>query len=163
MGKILALLTSLVLAVTLWVVAPGAPEAVADVDIYQNEGTLTYQGRTHVHYVNGRYWDTVCSDYSKTVRCRTYIWAKPIKREGNTFRVVEGWEFNNLTYLPLLTRDQWKNNPLGFHTPDGPGDPGYFISADRQWRTECDTPVTGRNGCRSWIWGTRYYLSLIHI
>ena len=50
---------------------------------------------------------------------------------------------NNLTYLPS-PRSVWKGNPLG--------NPGSWTDASgRQWRTECDTPTTGRNGCRSYL------------
>ncbi len=153
MKKLLAVLSSVVVVLTLWVGVPSGPNAAADVDVYRSEGSLSYQGRTHVHHVNGRYWDTQCEPYSTTLRCRTYIWAKPIKRVGNTFQVVEGWEFNNLTYLPLA-RSAWQGNPLG-EVPQHPN--GEFESAGRLWRTECDSPQTGRDGCRSWIWGTRYH------
>ena len=54
-----------------------------------------------------------------------------------------GWTFNNLTYLPLMTREQWKGNPLA--------ESGTWTSNGRQWRTECDTAATGRGGCRSYI------------
>ncbi|NHB84320.1 hypothetical protein G7085_06075 [Tessaracoccus sp. HDW20] len=60
------------------------------------------------------------------------------------FASTTGWTFNNLTYLPLLTRQQWAGNPLG--------SAGSWTSADgRQWRTDCDTAATGRGGCRSYI------------
>ncbi len=110
-----------------------APQAAA-VDVYTTPGT---------HQVNGRTWRTTCSDYSTTVkRCRTEIIATTISASGNTFRSVKGWTFNNLTYLPS-PRGPWNGNPLatpGDHSIDG-----------RLWRTECDTAVTGRNGCRSYI------------
>ncbi|NHB84313.1 hypothetical protein G7085_06040 [Tessaracoccus sp. HDW20] len=28
---------------------------------------------------------------------------------------------------------------------------GVFASGGRQWKTECDTAATGRNGCRAYI------------
>ena len=58
---------------------------------------------------------------------------------------VNDFVFNNLTYLPSK-RSLWTGNPLatpGDHTVNG-----------RKWRTECDTPTTGRNGCRSYIMAT---------
>ena len=34
------------------------------------------------------------------------------------------------------------------------GNPGSWVdTAGRSWRTECDTPLTGRNVCRSWTYG----------
>lgn len=60
--------------------------------------------------------------------------------------------FNNLTYKPS-PRSIWRNNPLG-----GNGQVGFnkqWTGQDgRKWRTECDTAVSGRNGCRSYIWAT---------
>lgn len=96
------------------------------------------------HVVNGRRWYTSCEPYSQTVRCRTEIWSTQAQHSGGRFTAKTGWHFNNLTYLPLMTRTQWANNPLG-HT-------GEFTSNGRRWRTECDTAATGRNGCRSFIW-----------
>ncbi len=56
-----------------------------------------------------------------------------------------GWYFNNLTYLPYMKRSQWASNPLGYT--------GSWTSTDgRKWRTECDTALTGGNGCRSSLW-----------
>ncbi len=53
----------------------------------------------------------------------------------------QGWAFNNLTYLPYMTRAQWAKNPLG--------DTNSWTSTDgRRWRTECDTAATGKNACR---------------
>ncbi len=108
--------------------------AAAAVDVYTTPGT---------HYVNGRTWRTACSSYSTTVtRCSTDIIATTVTATGGGFRSVTDWTFNNLTYLPS-PRAPWAGNPLatpGNHTIDG-----------RRWRTECDTPTTGRNGCRSYI------------
>ncbi len=106
------------------------------VDVYTTPGT---------HTVNGRRWRTACVPYSQTKRCTTEIWSTRVVREGGRFVSRNGWAFNNLTYLPS-SRSLWKNNNLGKNanwTVDG-----------RRWRTECDTAVTGRNGCRSYIWGT---------
>ena len=110
------------------------PSPAAAVDIYITPGT---------HQVNGRTWRTACSSYSTTVdRCRTEIIATTVVASGNRFVSTTGWTFNNLTYK-ASPRAQWLGNPLatpGDHTVNG-----------RRWRTECDTAVTGRHGCRSWI------------
>ena len=101
----------------------------------------------HLH--NGRQWLTSCEPYSQTERCRTEIWASVVKRTGTTFTIERGWAFNNLTYLPYMTRAQWANNPLG--------KTGTFVGTDgQQWRTECDTAATGGNGCRTYRWTTVY-------
>ncbi|MEO7586999.1 MAG: S8 family serine peptidase [Arachnia sp.] len=93
------------------------------------------------HTVNGRKWFTACEKYSQTTRCRTSIYATTISQVNGTYVVSNGWVFNNLTYLPS-PRSLWKNNPLG--------NTGSWTAADgREWRTECDTAATGRNGCRS--------------
>ncbi|TRY17883.1 hypothetical protein FOJ82_11505 [Tessaracoccus rhinocerotis] len=95
------------------------------------------------HNYNGRLWHTQCEPYSQTIRCRTEIWATTVKVESGRFVQSNGWVFNNLTYLPFMTRSQWASNPLG-HA-------GEWTAADgRRWRTECDTAATGRNGCRSY-------------
>lgn len=61
--------------------------------------------------------------------------------------------FNNLTYLPFMERDEWKGNPLG--------ETGAWTAAGgRQWRTECDTAATGRNGCCSYTMTTVYSATL---
>ena len=97
------------------------------------------------HTVNGRDWRTTCENYSATARCRTDIWATQIKLVNGKYTQVNDFVFNNLTYLPSK-RSLWTGNPLatpGDHTVNG-----------RKWRTECDTPTTGRNGCRSYIMAT---------
>ncbi|MDO5737504.1 MAG: alpha-glucosidase [Propionibacteriaceae bacterium] len=97
------------------------------------------------HFVNGRHWYTKCEPYSQTTRCSTEIWSTQVEYlGGGRFQGNTGWHFNNLTYLPLMTRAQWATNPLGYS--------GTFTSAGRSWRTECDTAETGRNGCRSFVW-----------
>ncbi|MEO7587676.1 MAG: family 20 glycosylhydrolase [Arachnia sp.] len=96
------------------------------------------------HLVGGRQWYTTCEAYSRTTRCRTDIWSTSVEFTRGKFVKDTGWHFNNLTYLPKMTRAQWSGNPLG-HT-------GSFVSEGRQWRTECDTAATGRGGCRSYIW-----------
>ncbi|GAA4894285.1 hypothetical protein GCM10025789_09390 [Tessaracoccus lubricantis] len=100
--------------------------------------------------LNGRDWNTTCEPYSQTERCRTDIWATVVVIEGGQFVRKSGWTFNNLTYLPYMTREAWGTNPLGSTnewtaTTDG-----------RKWRTECDTARTGRNGCRSYTYVTVY-------
>lgn len=95
------------------------------------------------HKVNGRNWFTSCEPYSVTQRCRTLIEATTVTQVGDRFVASKGWTFNNLTYLPS-PEPVWKGNPLAkggtWTTPEG-----------RKWRTECNTPQTGRNGCRSYI------------
>lgn len=95
------------------------------------------------HKVNGRNWFTSCEPYSVTQRCRTLIEATTVKDVGGRFVATKGWTFNNLTYLPS-PEPVWKGNPLAKH--------GAWTTANgRQWKTECNTPETGRNGCRSYI------------
>ncbi len=98
------------------------------------------------HRVNGRDWFTTCEPYSVTRRCTTRIWATQVTYVNGEYMRSDGWAFNNLTYLPS-PRSAWRDNPLGYT--------GSWTSTDgRNWRTECDTPRTGRNGCRSWIEAT---------
>ncbi|WP_052460232.1 GH92 family glycosyl hydrolase [Tessaracoccus massiliensis] len=96
------------------------------------------------HFINGRRWFTECEEYSQTVRCHTNIWATQVREIDGRFVQLTGWHFNNLTYLPYMTRAEWKGNPLG-HTNS------WTSTEGRSWRTECDTPATGRDGCRSYI------------
>ena len=55
--------------------------------------------------------------------------------------------FNNLTYLPYMTRAQWGENNLV--------NSGHFNSGGRKWRTECDTAAmdaahaAATSGCRT--------------
>ncbi|GAB3816781.1 hypothetical protein GCM10028820_16620 [Tessaracoccus terricola] len=96
--------------------------ANAAVDVYTTPGE---------HTVNGREWRTWCENYSSTIdRCFTEI--------------ISGgkWVHNNITYLPV-PRSWWGDNPLANNTR-------WTDDAGRKWRTECDTAVTGRNGCRSY-------------
>lgn len=121
---------------TVTVTTTAGPSSPSTVDVYSTPG---------FHVVNGRRWYTACEPYSQTIRCRTEIWSTQVEYAGGgRFRADTGWHFNNLTYLPMMTRAQWASNPLG-HS-------GAFTSAGRSWRTECDTAATGRNGCRSYIW-----------
>ncbi len=95
------------------------------------------------HTVNGRQWKTACEPYSQTWRCRTDIWGTKVTLENGRFLARNGWSFNNLTYLPS-PRSMWTGNPLA--------KTGSWTASDgRKWRTECDTSVTGRNGCRTWV------------
>ncbi|WP_255436511.1 N,N-dimethylformamidase beta subunit family domain-containing protein [Tessaracoccus sp. MC1756] len=101
------------------------------------------------HTINGREWNTTCEIYSQTERCRTDIWATVVVMKDGTFIRTNGWAFNNLTYLPFMTREAWATNPLA--------NTGSWTATDgRRWRTECDTPSTGRNGCRSYALVTVY-------
>nr|WP_255622644.1 thrombospondin type 3 repeat-containing protein [Tessaracoccus sp. OS52] len=93
------------------------------------------------HEVNGRRWMTACEPYSATSRCWTYIWATQVLRVGNGYGQVNQWAFNNLTYVEA-PKSLWTGNPLAT-TGQWRADDG------RLWRTECNTPVTGWNGCRS--------------
>ncbi|GAA4893313.1 hypothetical protein GCM10025789_08090 [Tessaracoccus lubricantis] len=104
-------------------------------DVYNTPG---------LHMVGGRQWFTACEPYSQTVRCRTMIMASTVTERDGRFSVTNGWVFNNLTYLPQMTRAQWGTNPLA--------KTGAWTAADgRKWRTECDTAATGRGGCRSYL------------
>lgn len=97
-----------------------------------------------VHVVNGRTWRTDCEPYSQTSRCRTEIWATVITQVDGNFVRTDGFAFNSLSYLPAK-RELWAGNPLG--------NAGQWTASDgRKWRTECDTPQTGRGACRSWAW-----------
>ena len=109
-----------------------------DVDVYSTPG---------YHQVNGREWRTTCEPYSQTVRCRTEIWATTVAYVSGRYIKTNDWTFNNLTYLPYMTRDQWGTNPLAV---DSGG--SVFISSGRRWKTECDTALTGTNACRSFIY-----------
>ncbi|MHA7860895.1 Ig-like domain-containing protein [Tessaracoccus sp. Y36] len=100
--------------------------------------------------LNGRNWNTKCEPYSQTERCRTDIWATVVLIKDGKFVRTTGWTFNNLTYLPFMTKEAWGANPLanaGEWTATSDG---------RRWRTECGTPATGRDGCRSYASVTVY-------
>ncbi|WP_147454046.1 hypothetical protein [Tessaracoccus antarcticus] len=101
------------------------PKLPANFDVYTTEG---------IHYFNGNFWWTECEAYSSVVdRCRTHY----APGNGNA-----DFTFNNLTYLPS-PRSLWTKNPLGVTGSWTANDGG-------RWRTECDTALTGRNGCRTW-------------
>lgn len=98
---------------------------------------------------NGRHWKTSCEGYSSTIeRCTTTIWASTNAPVRGGYATTTGWTFNNLTYK-ASPRAQWKNNPLGGYGKYN-GD-ARWTSDGRQWRTECDTAVTGNGGCRSYV------------
>ncbi|TRY18129.1 hypothetical protein FOJ82_08710 [Tessaracoccus rhinocerotis] len=95
------------------------------------------------HDFNGRAWKTTCEPYSRTTRCRREIVATQVQYKNGGYSRVTDWAFNNLTYTPS-PRSLWARNPLG-NTGEWTADDG------RKWRTECDTPTTGKNGCRSYV------------
>ncbi|RMB60037.1 hypothetical protein EAX62_10000 [Tessaracoccus antarcticus] len=106
-------------------------------DLYETPG---------FHYVNGRKWMTTCEPYSVTIRCWTYIWGTQVQYTGGQFVKVNGWLFNNLTYV-AAPRSVWKDNKLAY-------DNSWTAADGRRWRTQCETALTGRNGCRSWAEAT---------
>lgn len=111
-------------------------------DVYSVEGT---------HSFNGRQWRTTCEPYSQTYRCRTEIHATTVVNEGGKLVKTTGWTFNNLTYLPSR-RELWRSNPLGNYAKQAAGGTtGTWTSDGRNWRVECDTATSGRNGCRTYI------------
>lgn len=95
--------------------------------------------------LNGRDWLTTCQPYSQTERCTTLIWGTSVKNVGGRYVQTNGWAFNNMTYLPA-PKSLWGANPLANN--------GEFVSAGRNWKTECGTPATGRDGCRSYVEAT---------
>lgn len=98
------------------------------------------------HDVNGRQWFTKCEPYSVTDRCWTSIWSTQVTADGDEFISKTGWFHNNLTYLPTA-RSVWSSNSLGYTN-------AWTSTDGRSWYTECDTAVTGGNGCRSYIRST---------
>lgn len=105
------------------------------------------------HLVNGRYWKTECSMYSSNiVRCRTDIFGTMVFPKDGKWFTQNTWAFNNLTYLPS-PRTLWTANRLG-----GEGVSGAKLSwkatDGREWRTECDSPATGRGACRNYAVAT---------
>lgn len=119
-------------------VTPSGSASPGVVDVYSTPG---------LHEVNGRRWYTRCEPYSQTVRCRTDIWATQVRLVKGRFVSSTGWVFNNLTYLPYMTRAEWAGNPLAVA--------GSWTAVDgRRWRTECDTAVTGADACRSYTWSS---------
>lgn len=116
----------------------GGGGSTPNVDVYITPG---------VHTVSGRKWRTTCEPYSTTERCRTEIEATTVTQQQGRFVQRTGWMFNNLTYK-ASPRSTWKNNPLAANGVTG----GKLTWTDggRTWRTECDSALTGRNGCRTW-------------
>ena len=113
-------------------------------DVYTTPGTHTY---------NGRQWRTTCAAYSSQIdRCRTDIMATQVTSVNGAFVSKTDWYFNNLTYVES-PRSLWTTNPLGGYGTPGPKD-FTWTSGGRQWRTECDTAVSGGGGCRAYIWGS---------
>lgn len=99
------------------------------------------------HLVNGRHWRTTCETYSSTVvRCTTDIYATKVFLDKGRWYTNNDWVFNNLSYLPS-PREQWEGNKLSTT--------GSWTATDgRKWRTECDTPKTGRGACRNYVMAT---------
>lgn len=134
--RFLSALAAVVLIGTLQPIA--SAQADAATDVYATPG---------VHLVNGRYWQSTCANYSPSVvRCTTNIYATQVVREGNAWFKQNTWVFNNLSYLPS-PRAMWNGNPLGVT--------GSWTTTDgRKWRSECDTPATGRGACRNYLVAT---------
>lgn len=125
-------------AAALTVLASGALVAHADStpSVYNTPGG---------QFSAGRMWNTTCEMYSSNVvRCRAAIWATQAQYRDGHYVAVTGWTFNNLSYLPA-PRATWAGNNLGQNTEK-------FTSGGRTWQTQCDTPWTGRGGCRSFVW-----------
>lgn len=122
---------------------PSKEIATKALDVYVTEG---------YHEHNGRRWWTKCEPYSQIERCRTEIWASQIVLENGIYVNKQGWVFNNLTYT-ASSRSLWQVNPLGGNGVRG-GKVSWKAQDGRQWRTECDTALTGQNGCRSFIMAT---------
>ncbi len=97
--------------------------------------------------VNGREWRTTCEPYSQTKRCTATIKATTVTQVGGRFVVKNDYVFNNMTYLPS-PRSLWKNNPLGGNGKVN-ANVSWTATDGRKWRTECDTKLTGRGGCRT--------------
>lgn len=121
--------------------SPAPPETSSPADI-EKDPQLLYVSEGE-HLVNGRRWKTSCEPYSQTQRCRTEIWATSVIQRRGRFVSTNGWTFNNLTYLPM-PRAIWGDNRLA-NTGTWSDENG------RSWRTECGTPLTGSDGCRTWV------------
>ncbi|GAA4894914.1 hypothetical protein GCM10025789_10400 [Tessaracoccus lubricantis] len=133
-----------------WEVSPGAVGTLSGVDDHARAVATAQLFRPQMEVytvpgertVGGRLWRTTCEPYSETTRCRTEIWAHTVVPDGNSFRRQAGWTFNSLTYL-WSKRALWADNPLATD--------GTWRADGRVWRTECDTAVTGRGACRTWL------------
>lgn len=130
----------------------GGAQDGTNVDIYITPGTWLKNGRT---------WYTSCEPFSQIQRCRVDIWSSKVDYVNGRYVRTTGRVFNNLTYT-AAPRALWAGNPLAA-SGQYQGTAGWN-SAGRQWRTECDTATTGRNGCRSYVTadvvrssGGRYY------
>ncbi len=119
---------------------------IYDLKLGDFQGSLSLQKNIYItpgeHMSGGRKWRTTCEPYSATERCRTEIWSTEVVYNKGKLVKDTGWHFNNLTYKES-PRSLWTGNPLAKE--------GSFTSNGRQWRTECETFTTGRNGCRSYI------------
>lgn len=140
--RLLALILTALVVATLAMVGRAPAPAAADTSngswVYSTPGS---------HSVNGREWRTSCEKYSSTVfRCRTDILANTVVREDDSYVERTDYVFNNLTYL-ASPRQNWAGNPLAENKE-------WTDDTGRQWRTECDTARTGRDGCRSWATAT---------
>ena len=136
--RLAALAASAVL--TVGAAAALAPTAQAEIDVYSAPGD---------YRVNGREWRTTCEPYSQTQRCRTEIWSTQVTQVNGRFVAKQGWYFNNLSYLSS-PRNLWTKNPLGAYGVVG-GSAKWTATDGRKWNTVCDTAVTGRGGCRSYV------------
>lgn len=97
------------------------------------------------HISGERLWNTECEKYSSNVvRCRTNIWATQVQYVKGRYVSKTGWTFNNLSYL-ASPRASWAGNNLARTN-------NRWVSGGKTWRTECDTAVTGKGGCRSYVW-----------
>ncbi len=119
---------------------------IYDLKLGAFQGSLSLQKNVYItpgeHMSGGRKWRTTCEPYSATERCRTEIWSTEVVYSKGQLVKDNGWHFNNLTYKESK-RALWKGNPLG--------NEGKYTINGRQWRTECETFTSGRNGCRSYI------------
>lgn len=127
---------------------PNYPLAAGSWDLrFPEDGNVDVYGEEGYFFVNGRHWNTSCEPYSQTTRCLTNIWSSPVKYINGQYVKMTGWNFNNLTYLALMTKAQWGTNPLA--------NTGSWTAADgRLWKTDCNTAVTGPNACRNYIWSS---------
>src|SRR5699024_5733724 len=116
------------------VTVTASPKPVGGADLYETPG---------FHKSGGRDWMTVCEPYSQTIRCHTFIWGTQVHQSGGQFVQTNGWTFNNLTYV-ASPKAMWANNPLG-------NTGRWTDDAGRNWRTECNTPAVGGNGCRTYV------------
>lgn len=95
------------------------------------------------HLFGDRHWRTTCEKYSSTiVRCLTELFGTQYLRIDGVWHMKEAWGNNNVTYLPA-TREQWGASPLAT--------PGSWSDGGRRWKTECATPATGKDACRTWV------------